>query len=170
VPINHSDLESIYRHLEVALFNVALRWVFNAAVAEDLVHEAFIRIWNKRDTVEIATLKGLLFKTVQNLAINEARKIRLRSSPRFAEPILEWFRTESAPADQDRELADLRAAMERLPFELREVIVLSEFSEMSYEEIGAALGVPAGTVGSRKNRALRLMREMMKEAGDEQMG
>lgn len=159
MPISKAELETVYRDLETSLYNFALRWVFDPALAEELVHEAFIRVWDRRDHVDLPTIKGLLFKTAQNLAINEIRKRKLRDSI----PAVEWIwpspRHTEAAAIAEQELAKMKRRLEQLPFEVREVILLSEFSEMSLEEIGRVLGIPAGTVASRKNRGMRILRE-----------
>ena len=57
----------------------------------------------------------------------------------------------------------MREAVNSLPEELRRVVVLCECSELTYDEIGAVLSIPAGTVGSRRHRALRLLRERLEE-------
>jgi RNA polymerase sigma-70 factor (ECF subfamily) len=48
----------------------------------------------------------------------------------------------------------VRAAIDALPDRLRQVILLCEYSELTHQEIGAALGIPSGTVGSRRNAAI----------------
>jgi RNA polymerase sigma-70 factor, ECF subfamily len=54
---------------------------------------------------------------------------------------------------------DLQKALERLPLELREVIILYELEVLSYKELAAALGIPVGTVMSRLSRARRRLQE-----------
>ena len=63
--------------------------------------------------------------------------------------------TEAARAEEH---ASLRTAIERLPEKLRSVLLLAEFSDMSYESISALLSIPAGTVASRRSLALRQLR------------
>jgi len=162
VPITRSELEVLYRDLEIPLYNFALRWVFDPALAEDVVHDAFIRVWNRRDEVIITTFKGFIYKTVQNLALNEMRRRRVRSA------LIGWFEEpmQDSP-DQDlalrQELKDMQKALEKLPLELRGVLLLSEFSDMDYRQISTMLGIAEGTVASRKNRALAQLREQMEE-------
>ena len=55
----------------------------------------------------------------------------------------------------------LRAAIESLPEELRRVVLLCEDSELRYEDVARILSIPAGTVGSRRNRALKILRERL---------
>jgi RNA polymerase sigma-70 factor (ECF subfamily) len=70
-----------------------------------------------------------------------------------------------APAIRSSERSRIEAALARLPLELREVIVLREIEELSYKEISAVVGVPAGTVMSRLSRARDRLATMLSEGG-----
>jgi RNA polymerase sigma-70 factor (ECF subfamily) len=162
VAISKDELDRFYSEIETSIYNFALRWTWNPSLAEELVHDAFIRIWRRRDEVDAHTLKGLLYKTVQNLAINERRKARLRESI----PMLEWIMRERTPSTEDdflqrENLSALQQALDSLPSELRETLLMCQFSDMSYDEIGLALGISPGTVGSRKSRALAALKEAL---------
>jgi RNA polymerase sigma-70 factor (ECF subfamily) len=161
--LTRQQLELVYLELEVPLYNFALRWVFNSTQAEELVHEAFVRVWSKRISIELTTIKGLLYKTVQNLALNEIRRRRFREAIR----IFDWFasdgqRTAEQKMIDQENLHELQICLDRLPIELREVLLLASFSDFSYAEIAQTLGIAEGTVASRKSRALQLMREYIK--------
>jgi len=163
VDLSRQELENIYLELEKPLFNFALRWVWNRALAQELVQDAFVRIWSHRSRIERSTLKGLLYKTVQNLAINERRKMRLRAIT----PLLDWFLGNEKPGlEQDfirqQDLEMVQKALDLLPDEMRETLLMCEFSDMTHEQIGQALNIPAGTVASRRNRGMKLMQEMVK--------
>ncbi len=153
--ISKEELDHFYIEVETALYNFALRWTWNPSLAEELVHDAFIRVWRHRDQVEMKTLKGLLYKTVQNLALNERRRAKLLETL----PLLSWmFEGKNSSLEVDfikrENLSQLQAALETLPKDLRETFLMCQFSDMSHDEIGEALGIKAGTVASRKNRAL----------------
>lgn len=146
--------------METALYNFALRWAWNPALAEELVQDAFIRIWRMRSEVESDTLRGLAYKMVQNLARNEQRRTRLKAML----PNLGWMEGSEVRSGEEEFIAresieGLRAALEALPLELRETLLLCQFSEMSHEEIAAVLKISPGTVASRKNRALAILKE-----------
>jgi RNA polymerase sigma factor (sigma-70 family) len=162
VSLTKSQLESHYRALESSLYNFALRWVFDPGVAQELVHDAFVRIWDRRDTVHSDTFKGLAYKTVQNLAINEIRRRKWREALSPAH----WFADESAGADEKmiarQDLREMKQLLEQMPADLKEVVLLSQFSDLSYKEIADTLGIAEGTVASRKNRGLEWLREKMK--------
>ena len=171
--LTRRQLEEIYRDLEVPLYNFALRWVFNSALAEEVVHDAFIRIWTKRQDVDPESIKSLLYKTVQNLSFNELRKRRIRE----VVGILDWFKSdtdENQNAErkliEQEDLHTMQICLEKLPMELREVLLLSMFSDMTYAEISQTLEIAEGTVASRKNRALQLMRDYFKSTEGNQNG
>lgn len=59
------------------------------------------------------------------------------------------------------ELETIQSALEKLPVKFREIILLCDLEEMSYQEIGQTLGIPIGTVMSRLSRARKAMRELL---------
>jgi RNA polymerase sigma-70 factor (ECF subfamily) len=165
VTLERAELEKLYLDLEKPLYNFALRWVWNPRLAEELVQEAFLRLWRYRDNVDMATVKGLLYKTLQNLALNERRKVAIRQ----VIPFLEFFVGEESEAVLEadailkQDLQKMKTVLEGLPHELREILLMCEFSDMTYDEIGIALEIPAGTVASRKNRAMKMLKDEMNE-------
>jgi RNA polymerase sigma-70 factor (ECF subfamily) len=162
--LDRPTLERLYLKLEKPMFNVVYRWLWNASDAQEVTQEAFLRIWKARDRVDLATVEPLLYRTALNLASNKRRAARL----------WRWIGIDAASdveGDADAEIdaglaerrARVRAAIEALPERLREVIVLAELAELTYDQIGATLGIPAGTVGSRRHAALR---QLAAELGD----
>jgi RNA polymerase sigma-70 factor, ECF subfamily len=154
--LDRSTLERLYVKLEKPMFNVVYRWLWNAGDAQDVVQEAFLRIWKARDDVDLATVEPLLYRTALNLASNKRRSARVW---RFFG--LEEARDEPTPAKTSEEALRVeqtrhrvRAAIDALPERLRQVVVLAEYSDLTQPEIGVALGIPAGTVGSRRHAAL----------------
>lgn len=154
--LDATALQELYVKLEKPIFNVVYRWLWNAGDAQDVTHEAFLRVWKARDRVDLVTATPLLYRTALNLASNRRRSRRL-----WGFIGLEAASTEPsvAPTSEDAlEIARMkkrvRDAVESLPERLRQVIVLCEYSELTYEEIGKALGIPEGTVGSRRNAAI----------------
>lgn len=149
-------LEQLYAKLERPIFNVVYRWLWNAEEAEDVTQEAFLRIWKARERVDPSTVTPLLYKTALNLASNRRRSRRVWRWLGFDEES-EASRARSAPESLEVEerRRQIRAAIEKLPEKLRRVVVLAELSELTYAEIAKILRIPVGTVGSRRNLALR---------------
>lgn len=156
--LDRTSLNRLYGRLERPVYNVVYRWVWNEEEAQDIVQEAFVRLWRMRARVDMATVDALVYRIALNLASNRRRRKKL----------WQWATLgllDSGRPGADEELAghrrrrQVRDAVERLPDELRQVVMLCSFSEFSYAEVASVLDIPAGTVGSRRNRALQLLRE-----------
>lgn len=160
--INESDLLAAYRRLDGPLYNVLYRWLWDAQECQDLSQETFMRVWKQRQKVDPARLDALIFATALNLAKN---KLRWRRLWRFSEPDAET----SSGGDEDPEWqaqrsADqgrVRRALESLDRDARNLLLLSEFSGLSGQELSEALQLPAGTIASRKHRALAALKKML---------
>jgi RNA polymerase sigma-70 factor (ECF subfamily) len=74
-----------------------------------------------------------------------------------------------ATQDEWMEVRDLAAAVQRLPIEQREVLVLVAVEQMPYEEVARALGIPVGTVMSRLSRGREKLRAVMKGEAPQQL-
>ena len=127
------------------------------------MQEAFLKIWKVREDVDLETVEPLLYRTALNLASNRRRSSRLwrwigidaASDEASPAPTSE----EALATAQNRQR--VRVAIEALPERLREVILLTEYSELTHQEIGSALGIPSGTVGSRRNAAIAQLSERL---------
>ena len=158
--LNKVQFERLYQASEKQLFNIAYRWTWNHAEAQELVHEAFIRVWSRRLFIDPARAHAYLVRTVVNLCQKFVR--RRRRGQRVHETL--GLTAERAPEpDQDYHRQQMRNAIETLPDALRHVLLLTEFTDMKQTEIGDLLGIPAGTVASRRNTAVRRLKEKFNE-------
>jgi RNA polymerase sigma-70 factor (ECF subfamily) len=161
--LDEEALVRLYERLERPLFNVAYRFVWTAPDAQEVVQETFLRLWRMRERVRIESVEPLLYRIAINLATSRLRRRRL-----WRWVSLEALRERAAPgpgaeaqAVAAQQQARMRGAIEALPPDLRSVVVLCELGGLSYAQVAEALGIPAGTVGSRRHRALeRLQREL----------
>ncbi|MEO7109955.1 MAG: RNA polymerase sigma factor [Polyangiaceae bacterium] len=157
IGLDKKTLEALYVKLEIPIYNVVYRWLWDASEARDVTQEAFLKIWNARDRVDLETVEPLLYRTALNLASNRRRSLRLWKwlglDSAGDEPVRQT--TTDDTLDRENRRHRVRAAIESLPERLRQVVMLSEYSELSYEEIATALAIPIGTVGSRRSAALR---------------
>lgn len=142
-------------HLDAA-FNYA-RWLTrNDAEAEDVVQDACVRAMRFFSSLRGGDARAWLFTIIRNTWYSRVgRRPRSEPAPADGEP----GEPPDASPDPERQLlqqqtvAHVRAALERLPADFREVIVLREIEGLSYKEIAAVIGVPIGTVMSRLARA-----------------
>jgi RNA polymerase sigma-70 factor (ECF subfamily) len=163
--MQEAELEQLYARLEKPLYNVVYRWIWRAEEAQEIVQEAFVRLWRMRGRVVAAKAEPLVYRIAINLAAS-----RRRSRKVWRWVSLEALReTTSISRSAEQELLDeqrhgrVRSAVESLPDDLRRVVMLTECTEMTYDEIGAVLKIPAGTVGSRRNRALKRLRGVLSD-------
>jgi RNA polymerase sigma-70 factor (ECF subfamily) len=151
------------------LIRVAFRIAGTEEAAEDIVHEAFIRLIEKK--IPFATLddaKFWLIRVVKNGALNYAKR-----KGREARAYERWWRgekTESEAVDQEllrgESKEEMRNLLDRLPENLRSVLVLKEYGGMNYKEIGRALGITEGNVKVRAFRAREALLSMLSEDGN----
>jgi len=161
-----------------------LRWFWHAcydrAAAEDLMQETFLRVWRAAPRYEVrARFSTYLFQVAKNLWLNERAKILRRplkvslDAPRDLGDDGEGASLAErlpghgpSPADETVRAETgrrIRAAVDGLSEKLREVFILAAFQELPYQEVGAILGIPEGTVKSRMWAAVRVLRESLEE-------
>ena len=146
------------------VFQIAYSVLGNAADAEDAAQEAFLRAYRKRESLrEAEKFRFWINRIVFRLALNRKRGFRRRLARDAA-----WQVTEARAAvdgvkeaEQQMMVNQLRSEIQRLPEKLRSVLQLSLVEEMEAADVGAVLGIPAGTVRSRLHTARKLLLEVM---------
>jgi RNA polymerase sigma-70 factor (ECF subfamily) len=135
--------------------------VSSHADAEDVLQEAFVRFWRSRDRVSDPA--AYLYACVKRCALEwlraGARRSRreVASARAEAEPLFE-----DALEQQERRVA-IEAALANLPEKQREVLVMRIWGELSFPQIGEALGIPTETATSRYRYALAKLHEEFAE-------
>ena len=75
--VDNAQWIDVYRRLEKPLYNVVYRVIWDAAESQDVVQEAFLRCWRRKDDIRADGFKALLFRTALNLASNRRRRVRV---------------------------------------------------------------------------------------------
>jgi len=155
-------------HLD-SLYRVALRLTGNAADADDLVQETMLKAYRAWDQYEKGTnAKGWLLTILRNAFINEYRR-RTRHPETVDLDTIEPYSVFSDVQDDDPQGTffdrivddEVLRAIDQLPEQFRETVVLSDVEGLSYEEIARIIDVPVGTVKSRLFRARRLLQRKL---------
>ena len=156
-------------HYLDGLYGYAMSLTHNRADAEDLVQETYLRAMSAFERLRPdSNLRSWLFTILRNIHLNQIRDGFSQLRVDIDEPVHgRWeFEDKSSKdplflyAEKARQ-ADVRKAIEKLPDAYREVIVLREFEELSYEQIAQVLDCPPGTVMSRLSRAREKLKEML---------
>jgi RNA polymerase sigma-70 factor, ECF subfamily len=150
--------EVVLPHVDAA-YNLA-RWLAgNDHDAADIAQEACVRAWQYRGGFRGGSGRAWLLTIVRNTAYTWLRKNRPQTMVALNDDELAEIEDPAVhPASfQNADVAVLRAALEELPVEFREALVLRELEGLSYKEIADIADVPLGTVMSRLARARRLL-------------
>ena len=153
VPLEHID----------RLFAYAMALTRNSHEAEDLVQETYLRALQGMGRLrEDGNAKAWLYTILRNIRLNQVRQQRTRpklleldADENAADLVIETGKDPHALYVSKVEREQVRNAILRLPQEFREIILLREFAELSYQEIAILLGCAEGTVMSRLARARR---------------
>lgn len=155
-------------HLD-ALYRVALRLTGDPARAEDLVQDTMLKAYRAWRQYRPGTnAKGWLLTILRNTFINDYRRRKLEPVAMDLEAVEPYaLPRDVAEADPEGDffsrIVDEKVleAIDALPTDFREVLVLSDMEGMSYAEIAETLQVPIGTVKSRLFRARRLLQSAL---------
>ena len=164
---NPQDFRTVYNATYELLFKVAYRVVNDEEAAEDLVHDSLIKA-NEKALVfpSIDDVKYWLIRVVKNASLNYAKR-KLREAKAYHKALYEGRQhMDSGETDllKDEAIEKAREALDQLPAKLKEVLVLREYGEMNYREIGKALGITEGNV---KVRVFRAREQLSKLIGEE---
>jgi len=156
----HNAYEAIVTRHHRGLFNVALRMLGNYEDARDATQIAFIKAYEHLDSFNPEQrFFNWLYRILKNECLNALR------GRRSAEPVsLALPASSGADPVEVRELHQaVQGALLTLSVEYREVVVLRHFTDLSYDEIAAALGIPTKTVKSRLYTARQQLGELLAE-------
>ncbi|WP_162910829.1 RNA polymerase sigma-70 factor [Hymenobacter oligotrophus] len=155
-------LQELFRAFYRPLGNVVYRVVQDRAVAEDLLQDVFMRIWNNRESLVISsTYKAYLYRAAMNAALRHVEQQKRQVSWDDAN-LAETGRDTTAEHLEGQEAEQLVAtALEALPPQCRAVFLMSRQEGMSYQQIAEALEVAPKTVENQMGKALRIMRDKL---------
>lgn len=152
---NIEALRIVYEQYRHVVYSVAIAVVKDRQAAEDVLHDTFIRIYEKAHTYRTGTRpKAWIVSIARNLAYDAYRQRKREGGAR------------GEPADGDVEsrivrCMELHDALERLDITERQIVVMHLVAGLKHREIGEQLGIPAGTVRWKYRRSLALLAGMI---------
>ncbi len=166
-----TEFERIYFEFFDVLFALCFQYTSDKSVAEGIVQDAFLKLWEVRESLLPQTnVRNFLYTLVKNLCLNHLRdqkavwkhfnqikyyeyEYAIESLNRISGNYLE-FKELSEKVDQ---------AIEKLPDELKIVFKMSRFDELKYREIAEKLQISEKTVEARMTKALKFLRKELKD-------
>jgi RNA polymerase sigma-70 factor (ECF subfamily) len=163
--------DSIVQRYKDPLINFVYHFLGDRIDAEDVVQETFLRVYrNKHLYRNIAKFSTWIYTIASNLAKTELRRRRRRRllslsqmgfDDKDYELVDEFMQSPEGIVDSGIQEKIIRKEIDDLPVKFKEVVLLRDVQEFSYEEISQILGIPIGTVKSRVNRGrLRLQKRL----------
>jgi RNA polymerase sigma-70 factor, ECF subfamily len=151
--VNRDDAHRLYDEHGRALLAYGCALLRDPSAAEDALHQVFLNVLRGRTSID-GDPKAYLFRSVRNAALNhirgQAREVELADGG-------VWL--ESPDGSVETSMA-LQSALNALPDEQREVVVLKIWGQLTFEEAAAVIGIPANTAASRYRYGLEKLREI----------
>ena len=142
------------------LFRTAARLLGNRTEAEDLVQDVYLHAWKSFHRFELGTnCRAWLFKILFHRLHHHRRKWFHLELAKEDDAAMEDTLKYEPPVPEQLTDEDVLTALENIPQDFREVVLLSDVEEFSYKEIAETLNIPMGTVMSRLSRGRKLLRE-----------
>ncbi len=175
--VRHDDpavLEVLYDEFASSLFSFLLSRLRRRADAEDALQQLFLDIARRpRQLLSVRSLEPWLFTKARNVAIDRLRA-RARESNRAAAletgPRPDWMEFSPRGGAASADDAVLAAAVEGLPDEQREVVVMKDFEGLTFAAVAERLGLSLNTVASRHRYALEKLRARLAGEGSHERG
>jgi RNA polymerase sigma factor (sigma-70 family) len=168
-------LEPLFERHHAALYRFFRRLVRDDSAAEDLVQEVFVRLLKYRHGYRSeGTFRAWLYQLARNAAFDQLEKRAVDRKRQVdlhrgdderdaAGDPLDRLPAAGLPADErierDQAAALLRRALDQLPAEKRDLLVMSRFRELRYEEIAEVFGTSVGAIKVRAHRAMKELRQ-----------
>ena len=163
--LDEDVVAAIYRDHGTALRRFVLSASRDPQLAEDVVQETVLRVWQQAPEIT-GSLRSYLFRTARNIMIDNYRKAQRRPAEALERELID-------PAEAVERVDELlnRVLMEeallRLSSEHRDVLVALHYRRFTVNEASVQLNIPSGTVKSRAFYAIRALRTILDEMGVE---
>jgi RNA polymerase sigma-70 factor (ECF subfamily) len=162
------EFRRLYDTVFPILFRVSYRITNSEDAAEDLCQDAFFRLYEKNMVFPSPDeAKYWLIRVVKNAALNYAKR-KERERKAYQKAFREDTRVEDTGEGillKKENKEEVKEALEKLPENLRIVLILKEYAELNYKEIGRALGISEGNVKIRVFRARERLAKLLDKEG-----
>ena len=161
--------EQLYSDSFAMLYHLCLQYTHDEKVAEEIVQDTFLKLWEVRETLnDQINIRNFLYTITKNNCLNYLRdqKIKLKHQENLKYLEMQFNYEALEKLGNYIQFEELRIKIDdtisKLPPEIIETFKLSRFEEMSYKEIAQRQGISIKTVESRISKALRILRVELK--------
>ncbi len=167
---DRAAFEALYERYAGAALGLAVRVLSDQPAGEEIVQEAFWRVWKQAATFDVARgrFSSWLFGIVHHMAIDELRRrasrpaaVEMDSGEDSLRDVPDSSQDVAASVLSNLQSAQLQAALKQLPEAQRSVILMAYFDGLTHQQIAAKLNQPLGTVHTRARLALQKLKEAL---------
>ena len=166
-----SWLKNIYSEYQNLVYSVAVSIIKDVQLAEDIVQEVFVTLYYKADSIrDRKKIKHWLARTTANRAVDflrRSQKVAIFSEDSFGQLPNNTWADPVVEMDKKELVLGIHKAIDKLPEDIKMLVILYYFVEIPQKEIAEILGIPLGTVKTRLRRArLALKGHLLREESD----
>lgn len=159
---NQLALKELYERLHARLYHFAMKYTRDAMRSEDLVHQIFLHIWEKKDRLSVEKpIEAQVFVIARNIIINDYRRrvTEAKANQAWKAEADAAEAPAEAAGDPDEVMRTIQSAIDHLPPRRREIFMLAKMEGFTYEEIACELDISRNTVEVHMTKALKYLRE-----------
>jgi RNA polymerase sigma-70 factor (family 1) len=165
--LDNAGLEELYRRYAADLMSFAHTTLHSWDAAEDVVHDVFLQLWQRRGDMDTSrNLRGYLYTATYNAALNRLQRDKRVAGDSKTDESLTSVLSESLPVDEqlatNERDTQIRHAVAQLPERIRQVAILRWAHDLTRSEIAATLGTSEKTVANQLQRAKELLKMLLK--------
>lgn len=168
---NEDDFNTMYSFYKPKLFTIAHSYIGNKEDAEEVVHDILIKLWEKREKLTVTSnFTGYVYRMTRNACLDYLRSKKNRLSKESTSDQQEHWLNYSALSDDassqiiSQELQSVvERAIKHLPEKCKKVFVKSRMEGMAHKEISEQMEISPKTVENHISRALRELKQVLKE-------
>ena len=157
----------LYEYYSPALYNIIFQLVRTEAVAEEVLQDAFLKIWDKVEQYD--PKKGRFFtwmaRICRNMAIDTLRSSQFKKGSKTESIPDSVYTDENLTQSPEETDPGLRKVVSKMDEQSRKIIDLLFFQDYTQSEASELLGIPLGTIKSRSRKAIQDLRAILKDEG-----
>jgi RNA polymerase sigma factor, sigma-70 family/RNA polymerase sigma-70 factor, Bacteroides expansion family 1 len=160
--ISREDFESLFNDHYSRLCAYAYNFLKEQEASEEIVQEAFFKLWIKRKDIVIeSSMESYLYRAVRNASLNLIKHINIREKYKeYNQEEIEYDeQIDRDPANASELELKIRASIDLLPEQRKKIFILSRYEQLKYREIAEHLGISVKTVENQMGKALKFLRE-----------
>lgn len=165
-------LSELYDRHATTVYSIALNVLKDPGRAEDVTHDVFLRLWTQPDRYDpsVGRFAPWFYRVARNRSIDVIRQRRRELRPEEPQ-VFELTLADSAPKPDEAAVANddaerVRAALQTLPDNQRELLELAYFSGMTQSQMAEYLHIPLGTIKTRVRTGLRQLRAILESESE----